>query len=562
MLVRMVTVSRGYELRKRRLQESALSTDTGKLTASGVKIYVEGVSPEDQEKVTSELDSVIEAILKTGLSNALPKKASLTGASKLPSYDRKARRLHLFPVQKGWKKALARAIGLRYWHRVMPKALQTPLSLAAKLGDKPDRGFAELFRKIIFNKLPPKLRKSLLALLLKGATAPAKKPKKGVSSLPDRRETIQGMKVVFMSGVSEKAEKHAVDQILHAIEMCKAHRFGDAWGGGGTIFIAAKPHGAVAGTYNRHKDHLWLYPRVAKGTIIHELGHRWWYRNMTRTNRRYFIEWIKAGLAPVSHYGGKDPWEAFAEAFYYFIMGKNMTPQQVETFKLVARGGRFEHVEQEDQMEHLIEQLKQELAESDSSENPVVEELGELMERGKKHVAIFDFDGTLFLSPQKPDWFQRRWWREPVSLNPPCVPKIPDSSWWNMPLVNQAKKLISDPSYHTVMLTGRWSKPFIKRIRELLKQAGLAFDEVLLAPTPGALPFKKQSMDRLAQQFDLDSVEIWDDHPDHVYDFVKLFDRHGIPTNIKHSRTLTKPATCPGPEGSDDEEPSEFSRGR
>jgi hypothetical protein len=188
----------------------------------------------------------------------------------------------------------------------------------------------------------------------KVAPVPKKKKKapasKAGKSLPMRRADIHGAKVVFHKGVSEKDETLAVSQLLHAREIMKAHRFTDAFGG--IIEIAAKSSGSLNGTYQRRTDTTVLYPRISKKTIIHELGHRWWYRNMTRPRRLQFIAWVKGGLAPVSLYGGKDPWEAFAEAFRFFMLTQKMTPQQVETFKIVARGGRFESITHE--MQELL----------------------------------------------------------------------------------------------------------------------------------------------------------------------------------------------------------------
>jgi hypothetical protein len=182
----------------------------------------------------------------------------------------------------------------------------------------------------------------LQALIIEGRRCLGEAPAKKATW---RREKIHGAEVVFRSGVSGKAEQKIAEQLKHAYQLLKSKRFDGAWGGSFIIPAKAKKKGgSMRGAYNRQKDSTTLFGRVSKTTIIHELGHRWWYRKMTRANRLRFIDWVKAGLSPVSAYGGKDPWEAFAEAFVYFVLGKTMTPQQVETFKIVARGGRFEGV--------------------------------------------------------------------------------------------------------------------------------------------------------------------------------------------------------------------------
>jgi hypothetical protein len=199
-------------------------------------------------------------------------------------------------------------------------------------------------------------------------------------------------------------------------------------------------------------------------------------------------------------------------------------------------------------LSHLVAEARS-LLERDEW-NPIVEQPLDLMERGKTQVAIFDFDGTLFKSPQKPDWWgDKQWWHNPDSLNPPCVPEKPGATWWNNGLVAHAKKQIADPKVHTILLTGRWARLFSGRVRALLNQAGLNFDEVLLSTDPSTLAFKSKVLSTLPRRFPLDFVELWDDHPRYTRKFQSLFDKAGIKFSIKNTKTLTRPAACPAPEG-------------
>jgi hypothetical protein len=332
---------------------------------------------------------------------------------------------------------------------------------------------------------------------------------------PWRRETIHGARVTFKSGVSPKAEKRIVAKLLNAYAYLKAMRFKDAWGG--DIIITTKPRGSILGNYVRRKDQTFLYGKhITEPTIVHELGHRYWYRSMDRPRRLQFIAWVKSGLSPVSAYAKKDPWEAFAEAFKYFVLGLKMTPQQVETFKLVARGGRFESIDER---------------------------------KGKPRVEIFDFDGTLFKSPQRPKWYQgKAWCHDPNSLDPPCVPENPGGEWWNSALVQKAKSSISDPKTHTVLLTGRKASTFTRRVKALLKGQGLTFDETLLNPGTGTLAFKAGVLKKLLDYHGAQFVELWDDHPKYTRKFQSLFSKRGIKFSIKNTATLTHPAMCKAPE--------------
>jgi len=136
-----------------------------------------------------------------------------------------------------------------------------------------------------------------------------------------------------------------------AQERIKRKGFGKAWQG--SIFVQCEecggtnPYGVelgVGGHYEIRPDTIVIFSRPGKSIVklvIHELGHRWWFRHMSRENRLRFEDWISSGLVPVSMYGGKHHQEAFAEAFAWYVLEKPMTPQQVETFKLVAFGRRF-----------------------------------------------------------------------------------------------------------------------------------------------------------------------------------------------------------------------------
>lgn len=166
---------------------------------------------------------------------------------------------------------------------------------------------------------------------------------------------------------------------------------------------------------------------------------------------------------------------------------------------------------------------------------------------GPHRVSVFDFDGTLFKSPQKPAGWDKKtpWWHDPDSLEPPCVPKKPDSSWWNGALVGLAKKRISDPGSLTVLLTGRNRGVFDRRVKELLNQTGLAFDKVLLNPGLSTLAFKSRMLSGFLDQPEVRYVEVWDDHPEYTRKFQSIFDKRGVQFSIRNSRTLTRPALCP-----------------
>ncbi len=160
-------------------------------------------------------------------------------------------------------------------------------------------------------------------------------------------------------------------------------------------------------------------------------------------------------------------------------------------------------------------------------------------------IAIFDFDGTLFKSPVKPDWWQKGWWGRPESLNPPCVPERPGSDWWNTPVVSEAKRAIGASDTYAVLLTGRLVSRFTERVRDLLRQAGLRFDEVILTPGGGTLSFKLKTIDRLLSNFpEIEILEMWDDRPEHTGEYRSHLAQHGIEFIIHDVPSVAKEPEC------------------
>lgn len=162
-----------------------------------------------------------------------------------------------------------------------------------------------------------------------------------------------------------------------------------------------------------------------------------------------------------------------------------------------------------------------------------------------KNLHIFDFDGTLFRSPEKPDWWKDKgWWGKLESLNPPCVPKEPGADWWVGSTVEAAKKAISDPETFAVLITGRLAGKFHARMFELLSHAGLRFDEVHLTPGGGTLPFKLKIIEALIQKLPIEKVEIWEDRSEHVGAFKSVVEQFGKESEIHLVSTRAHALEC------------------
>lgn len=157
----------------------------------------------------------------------------------------------------------------------------------------------------------------------------------------------------------------------------------------------------------------------------------------------------------------------------------------------------------------------------------------------RSELHLYDFDGTVFRSPEKPNWWSKGWWGNPISLNPPCVPEHPDTSWWVEQTVREAKSSISDPDVYAVLATGRQDHAFRWRVPELLKQKGLDFDEVHLAPggEEGVEYFKVALLKKLLTRYPfIRKLQIWDDKLKYLTLYKTYFEKAGyevIPHLVK-----------------------------
>lgn len=108
----------------------------------------------------------------------------------------------------------------------------------------------------------------------------------------------------------------------------------------------------VGGTYHRNGDYITVYHDPVRGLdelIIHELGHRYYYKYLSPEDRRKFDKWF-GKVAAVSTYGETVAPEDFAEVFAYFVLGRDLSRDQIDRFKIVLGRTR--------RMESLLGQLK------------------------------------------------------------------------------------------------------------------------------------------------------------------------------------------------------------
>jgi hypothetical protein len=168
----------------------------------------------------------------------------------------------------------------------------------------------------------------------------------------------------------------------------------------------------------------------------------------------------------------------------------------------------------------------------------------------RSELHFFDFDGTLFRSPQRPEGFDGDWWNSSASLGPPYVPKKPGSDWWVGSTVTAAKKSIANPKILAVMMTARSTGSDAgKRIAVLLRQRGLAFDEVHLSPAGESKAAKRARIRAILRRHpEIDRVRFWDDKGDDLRSFADVAKKQGI-DGSRIDTNLVKTATKNGQNG-------------
>jgi hypothetical protein len=219
-------------------------------------------------------------------------------------------------------------------------------------GSIPKRGTYGLSRQVSLTYFMDKLLKLLRTdalMLQKHDEANPEHPFESQTAFTEF--DLNGMKVVIDDRtVNANMVNRYIQVFDEARQRLKKKGFGKVWQG--TIFVQCEECGGenqygaelgVGGHYRIGPNTIHIFSRPSRGVValvIHELGHRWWYKHMSRANRLRFEEWIESGLVPVSVYGGKHSREAFAEAFEWYVLDKSLTSQQLETFKMVSLGKR------------------------------------------------------------------------------------------------------------------------------------------------------------------------------------------------------------------------------
>ena len=170
---------------------------------------------------------------------------------------------------------------------------------------------------------------------------------------------IGGMKLVFEGKFSPVGAdpgkdirsprdlKNYIPHLIKAKALLERRGLGFLWYG--AVFVTCKECGGqnqygtelgVGGHYLPNKDTIYIYSDPGNGItelMIHETGHRLYYRWLNAVDRANFDRYY-GEVAAVSSYGAKASAEDFAEVFAHFVMGEDMTRDQIDRFKAFLGG--------------------------------------------------------------------------------------------------------------------------------------------------------------------------------------------------------------------------------
>lgn len=159
----------------------------------------------------------------------------------------------------------------------------------------------------------------------------------------------------------------------------------------------------------------------------------------------------------------------------------------------------------------------------------------------KRRAVIYDFDGTIFNSPDREAgelaYFEATsqtfpfsgWWGRMESLMPPVVPEKPGPEWLIEATVAAYRQDAKDEDAELFLMTGRPYKNR-RRVIEILDHFDMKFHAYRFRGEPGShgsntLEIKARMIQTDIIHDGLAVLEIWEDRPEHTSEFFNLAKR-------------------------------------
>jgi hypothetical protein len=163
-------------------------------------------------------------------------------------------------------------------------------------------------------------------------------------------------------------------------------------------------------------------------------------------------------------------------------------------------------------------------------------------------INIFDFDGTIFNSPNP----SRELWDNKMYGKLMSTPKQGGYGWYqntltledkyivnstfNEDVLSDIRKSMESPNTITVLLTGR-TTAYSNIVQAIVMRAGLEFDEFGFKPLGERVTtfnFKTDFIKELVEKYDASEVNLWDDRIKHVIRFREWLDLSDINGEVHH----------------------------
>jgi hypothetical protein len=161
---------------------------------------------------------------------------------------------------------------------------------------------------------------------------------------------------------------------------------------------------------------------------------------------------------------------------------------------------------------------------------------------GKKKLAVWDFDGTLYQTPDRPEgealyaaamgkpWPFGGWWGRLETLMPPLIPDPPPRELLIEATYQAYLGWKADKDAHNVLMTGRPYKNR-KRVQEILAHFDISFDEEYyrgqrgLSFSQDTFEIKSDIIEERLVHDKLECIEVWEDRAEHIGRFLGLLGR-------------------------------------